>query len=166
MMDYGYMRIPRDIVPQEFIDEYGLERKFYKEFLYFEIRNGIYGLPQAGKLVNTILKQHLATCRYIECMHTPGFWRHIFCTVQFTLVVDNFGVKFVGVEQIQHLVESLKKFYEIVLYPTGRKYCRITLEWDYKNRTVQKLGNMKPPTPINTDNTTAKGIVHKTMKQK
>ena len=41
-------------------------------------------------------------------MHTPGLWRHIFCPVQFTLVVDNFGVKFVGVEQLRHLVKALK----------------------------------------------------------
>ena len=55
---------------------------------------------------------------------------------KFTLVVDDFGVKFVGVEQLQHLVESFKKFYEIMLDPTEGKYCGITLEWDYENRTV------------------------------
>ena len=64
-------------------------------------------------------------------MHTPGLRQHIFRPVKFTLIVDNFGVKFVGVDQLQHLVESLKKFYEIVLDPTGSKYCEITLEWDY-----------------------------------
>ena len=78
-------------------------------------------------------------------MHTLGLWRHIFHPVQFTLVVDNFGVKFVGVEQLWHLVESLKKFYEIVLDPTGSKYCGITLKWDYKNRTVDlSLPNYVP----------------------
>ena len=40
-----------------------------------------------------------------------------------------------GVDQLQNLVGSLKKFYEIVLDPTGRKYCGITLEWDYENIT-------------------------------
>ena len=119
-----------------FIDEYGLERKIHNEYLYCEIRKGIYGLPQAGRLANTLLKQHLATCGYMECMHTPGLWRHNFLPVQFTLVVDDFGIKFFCVEHLQHLVESLKKFYEIVLDPTGRKYCGITLEWDYKNKTV------------------------------
>ena len=69
-------------------------------------------------------------------MHTPGFWRHIFRLVQFTLVVDDFGLNVFSVEQLQHLVESLNKFYEIVLDLTGSKYCGITLEWDYKNRTV------------------------------
>ena len=121
MTDYKYMWIPCHLVPQEFIDEYALESKIHKGFFYCEIRKGIYGLPQSGKLANTLLKQRLATCGYIECMNTPGLWRNIFRPVQFTLVVDYFGVKFVGVKQLRHIVESLKKFYEIVLDPTGSK---------------------------------------------
>ena len=69
-------------------------------------------------------------------MHTPGLWQHIFRPVQFTLVIDDFGVKFVVVEQLRNLVKSLKKFYGIVLDPTGSNYCGITLEWEYENRTV------------------------------
>ena len=69
-------------------------------------------------------------------MHTPGLWRHIFRPVQFRVVVDDFGVKFVGIEQLHHLVESLKKFYEIVLDSIGSKYCGITVEWDYEKITV------------------------------
>ena len=79
------------LIPQEFIGEYGLESKIYKGFLYCEIRKGIYGFPQAGKIANTLLKQRLANCGYIEYMHTPDLWQNIFHPVQFTLVVDNFG---------------------------------------------------------------------------
>ena len=118
------MQISWPLIPQKNIDEYGLERKIYKGFKYCDIQKGIYGLPQAGKLANTILEQRLATFRYIECMHTTGLWRHILRPVQFKLVVDNFGVKFVGVEKLQHLVELLKKFYEIVLDPRRKKILR------------------------------------------
>ena len=69
-------------------------------------------------------------------MHTPVLRRHIFRPVQFTLVVDDFGIEFVGVEHLQHLVDSLQKVYEIVLDPTGSKFCVITLEWYYKTKTV------------------------------
>ena len=58
---YEYMQIPRKLVTQAFIDEYGLESKIHNEYLYCEIRKGIYGLPQAGKPANTLLKQRLAT---------------------------------------------------------------------------------------------------------
>ena len=101
---YEYMQIPQKIVTQAIIDEYDLESKIHNGYLYCEIRKGIYCLPQAGKLANTLLKQGLATCGYMECMHTPGLWRHIFRPVQFTLVVDDFDIKFVGVEHLQHLV--------------------------------------------------------------
>ena len=57
MTDYEYMRIPRHLAPQQFIDEYGLERNIYKGFLYCEIWKDIYGFPQAGKLANKLLKQ-------------------------------------------------------------------------------------------------------------
>ena len=57
-----------------------------------------------GKLSNTILKQRLDNYGYIEFMHTPGLWRHIFRLLKFTLVIETFGVKSVGVEQLQHLV--------------------------------------------------------------
>ena len=97
---YEYIRIPRKLVPQAFIDEYGLESKIHNKYLYCEIRKGIYGLPQAGKLASTLLKQRLTTRGYIECMHTPELWRHVFRPVQFKLVVDDFGIKFVSVEHL------------------------------------------------------------------
>ena len=81
-------------------------------------------------------------------MHTPGLWRHIFRPAQFTLVIDNFSVKFVGVEQLRNLAESLNKFYEILLDTTGSKYCVITLEWDYENRTVDLSMPNNVPTKL------------------
>ena len=131
-----YMRIPIKLIPQDFIQEYKLQDKIHNGHIYCKICKGIYGLPQAGKLANNLLKKRLATCGYFECKHTPGLCRHIWLPVTFTLVADDFGVKFVGVEQRRHLITSLKKIYEIELDMTGTKYCSITLEWDYNNRTV------------------------------
>ena len=50
--------------------------------------------------------------------------------------MEDFGIKFVGEENLQHLIPSLKIYYEIDIDYTGRKCCGITLDWDYKNRTV------------------------------
>jgi hypothetical protein len=151
-----YMRIPIKLIPQAFMDHYNLQDKIHNGHIYCEIRKGIYGLPQAGKLANDLLRKRLATCGYFECTHTPGLWKHIWRPVTFTLVVDDFGVKFVGIEQLKHLIASLKKFYEIELDVTGAKYCGITLEWAYNNRTVDlsmpkyvptKLKEFKHPHP-------------------
>ena len=131
-----YMCIPIKLIPPDFIEEYQLCRKVHREHVYLEINKGMYGLLQAGKLTNTLLKKRLATCGYLECLHTPGLWRHMFRPIQFTLVVDDFGIKFVGVKHLKHPIESLQKFFEIDVHKKGTKYCRITLEWDYENCTI------------------------------
>ena len=74
-----------------------------------EIRKGIYGLPQAGILANNLLKKRLAKIGYFEVPHTPGLWKHITRPIQFTLVVDDFGIKYVGEEQAKHLLGALQK---------------------------------------------------------
>ena len=129
------MRIPIKLIPQYFINKYKLQDKIHNRHVYCKIFKGIYGLPQAGKLENDLLQKRLTTCGYFECTHTPGLWKHIWRPVTFTLVVENSGVKFIGIEQLKHLIISLKTFYKIELDITGTKYCGITLECDYNNRT-------------------------------
>jgi hypothetical protein len=50
--------------------------------------------------------------------------------------VDDFGVKYVGREHSEHLGECIKKNYNISSDWNGSAYCGLTLEWYYKNRTV------------------------------
>jgi hypothetical protein len=50
--------------------------------------------------------------------------------------VDDVGVKYVGREHAEHLMTCIKKSYEISSDWKGSAYCGLTLEWDYKNRTV------------------------------
>ena len=71
----------------------------------------MYGLLQAGILVNKLLKKRLAKFEYFEMLHTPGLWKHVFCPISFTLVVTNFGIKYVGKEHINHLLSEIKKDY-------------------------------------------------------
>eukprot|EP00957_Ditylum_brightwellii_P037850 2862750-Ditylum_brightwellii.AAC.1 len=52
------------------------------------------GLPQAGKLANEQLTKHIALYGYYPVRHTPGLWRHTSRDIRFTLVVDDFGVKY------------------------------------------------------------------------
>ena len=70
----------------------------------------MYGLPQAGRLVSYIkLVKHLADDGYIPTGHTPGLFRHITCPTTFNSVVDDFGVKVVGQEHADHLIQALQK---------------------------------------------------------
>ena len=74
----------------------------------------IYGLPQAGMLANKLLKHRLAKHGYYEVRHTPGYWRHTWCPIDFTLVVDGFGVGYKNNEHALHLLQTLRQYYEAV----------------------------------------------------
>ena len=100
------------------------------------IVQGLYGLPQAGILANKLLRKHLAPHGYYELPHTPGLWRHVSRPVQFSLVVDDFGVKYVGQEHANHLCNALKQKYEISEDWKGKLYCGMSLDWHYNRGYV------------------------------
>ena len=52
------------------------------------------GLKQAGIIVNKRLTKHLQKFGYETVVHTPSLWRHKTIPITFTLVVDDFGVKY------------------------------------------------------------------------
>ena len=52
------------------------------------------------------------------------------------LVVDDFGIKYVGQENAQHLIDALKEFYEVEIYWKGKLYCGISLDWHYDAKYV------------------------------
>eukprot|EP00957_Ditylum_brightwellii_P115578 8815493-Ditylum_brightwellii.AAC.1 len=118
------------------MDEYNLYDKEYNKYIYMKIRHSMYGLPQAGKVANNLLKQHLAKYNYREAPYTPGLSKHTTNGNTFTLVVDDFGVKYIGTENIEHLMSALKTYYTVKVDIKGSKYCGITLNWDYNQRTL------------------------------
>eukprot|EP00804_Cyclotella_cryptica_P028165 CCRYP_011030-RA/>CCRYP_011030-RA protein AED:0.16 eAED:0.16 QI:0/0/0/1/0.25/0/5/0/1115 len=128
---YEYMRIKADLIPIAFMDTYKLWNKIYNGHVYMEIRRGCYGLPQAGILANKLLKQRLATDGYFELPHTPGLFKHISRPIQFTLVIDDFRIKYIGQQHLDHLLQTIKKHYDVTVDHTGSLYCGITLNWNY-----------------------------------
>ena len=131
MEEYEYITMPLHLFPQHTIDQYKLQENAQNGQVYLEVRKAIYGLPQAGALANKQLKKFLAPYGYYEVAHTPGLWRHATRPIQLSLVVDNFGVKYVGKQHVEHLVHCLKKNYAKVSEDwKGKIYCGITLEWN------------------------------------
>jgi hypothetical protein len=62
----------------------------------------MYGLPQAGRLANDRLTTFLAGHGYQPTPITPGLWKHNTRDISFTLVVDDFGVKYKDKKYAQH----------------------------------------------------------------
>jgi hypothetical protein len=82
--------------PEEIIQKYNLNALAVDSWVYIEIRKGMYGLKQAGLLTNQLLQTCLAHFGYYPARHTPGLWLHKTWSISFTLVVDDFAVKYVG----------------------------------------------------------------------
>ena len=51
-------------------------------------------------------------------------------------MVDDFGIKYVGDEHFEHLINALKEHYNVTIDKEGKLYCGITLDWDYNKRTL------------------------------
>jgi hypothetical protein len=83
-----------------------------------------------------LLQRNLAKDGYRPTPHTHGLWKHDTGPISFSLVVDDFAVKYVGREHAEHLMECINKNYNISSDWNGSAYCGLTLEWDYKNHTV------------------------------
>jgi hypothetical protein len=99
---FEYMEMPIKLIPQEIINLYKLQSNVKEGYVYMEIRKGMYGLPQAGILVNKLLRERLAVNGYREQPHTPGLWKHDTWPVWFNLTVDDFGIKYIGKEHVDH----------------------------------------------------------------
>jgi hypothetical protein len=100
-------------LPQETIEKYDLNELAQDGKVYIEIQKGMYSLPQAGILTNELLQRSLAKDGYRPTTHTHGLWTYNTRPISFSLVVDDFGVKYVGREHAEHLMTCIRKNYNI-----------------------------------------------------
>ena len=107
------MNLPLDIIPDAIIQQYNLRKLAYKGFVYMEIQKGMYGLPQAGKIADDKLKLNLSKFGYEPASITLGLWRQQTRPLQFSLLVDDFGIKYERQEDIKNLLYALKTIYNI-----------------------------------------------------
>jgi hypothetical protein len=110
---YEYMILPITILPLDIIEKYDLKRLAVNGWVYLEIRKGVYGLKQAGLLANQLLQKRLKPFGYYPARHTPGIWLHNTKPSAFSLVVDDFAVKYVTKSDANHLRDVLLQHYEI-----------------------------------------------------
>ena len=104
-----------------------------------EVQKGVYGLPQAGLLAQILLEERLKNHGYEQSKITRGFREHKGRPICFALMVDDFGVKYVGKEHARHLIDVLKENCEISEDWEGKKYVGLTFDWDYKKNVSIRL---------------------------
>ncbi len=133
---FKYMKIPLALFPAWTIEQYNLNKMALDGWVCIKMRMALWGLPQAGILANECLHRKLAPFGYYESVNTPVLWQHESQPLTFTLLVDDFGVKFVNKNNVDHLISTTSTMYKLTEYWTGNLYCSIMLEWDYVARTV------------------------------
>ena len=65
------------------------------------------GLPQAGQLSYITLIKHLQLYSYTRTGFTPGLFKHATQDTMFSLVVDEFEVKYIAKNDALHLIDTL-----------------------------------------------------------
>jgi hypothetical protein len=115
--------------------EYDLAKLVHNKHVYVEIRKGMCGFPQAGRLANDRLIKFLAPHGCTPVPITPGLWTHSARPLAFSLVVDDFGIKHIDKADADHLLETLRLLCKASVDWDAKQHCGLTLVFDYINRT-------------------------------
>ena len=130
-----YMWIPLHMFPPATLAKYNVASLAHNGRVLARVDKGIYGLPQAGLLAQKRLIAHLAKNGYHQAKHTPCLFQHESRPVSAVLVVDDFGVKYVGRQHAEHLMAVLNELYTMKEDWDASKYIGYSLKWNYTSTT-------------------------------
>ena len=128
MARYEYMKLALACIQDEIIEQYSLRTLSSDGWVYLEIRKGMPGLNQAGRIANDQLKAHLAHFGFTPVPRIPALWKHDTKPILFSVVVDDFGVKYIRKKNADHLIQALQKLSTISINWTGSLFCGITID--------------------------------------
>ena len=138
MATFEYMRIPFRWIPEEIRLQYNLYDLVENDgYIYVEIRKGMYGLKQAARLAYDVLVKTLKPFGYAPVRGYPNIWKHNTRQTIFSLCVDDFGIKYLNLDDANHLLSALRTRYRISTDWTGSKYLGLTINWNYHKRFVE-----------------------------
>ena len=136
-----YMFIDLVNIPQQTFDHFNLSQFIKKgdKSIAVEVTGGMYGLPQAGILAQQQLVTHLENHGYKQCKNTVCLFRHESKGIEFSLIVDDFGISYDSKESAEHLLSVLREKYPITVDHEGKKYAGFDIAFDYdrKSRKVE-----------------------------
>ena len=116
----------------------------------------MYRLKQAAILAYKLLVKRLEKHGYYAIPMTNGLFAHKNLPTKFSLCVDDFGIKYNSNQDLQHLIQTLKKYYDISIDKAGKNYCGLTFNWNYRegyvdismlNYVPKALAQFNHPTP-------------------
>jgi hypothetical protein len=131
-------RVKLSDIPDEIIVEYKLRDIATNDgWVYFRADKTHYWLPQAGSLSHDLLEKHLNAEGYFKSLVVPGLWKHKTRSIQFVLVVDDFGIKYLKQDDLDHLLNVLRRYYDVSVDLEGKEFVKIELDWNYEKGEVR-----------------------------
>ena len=132
-----YVRFRLDLIPRAIIEHYKLGDLATNGFVYARVNKAWYGLKQAGKIAHDDLVKRMAEAGYRKHDLVEGYFRHETRDIDFTLVVDDFLIRYSNDADLAHLTQAIEKYYTFKVDVEAKQYVGIHLNWDYNHRNVQ-----------------------------
>ena len=108
-----FVKFKISMIPELIIQQYKLRNLAHNGYVYARIKKAWYGLKQSGKIAHDDLVTQLSKHGYHKSKYTEGLFTHETRQIAFTLVVDDFAIKYVYKADMEHLLTSLREKYPI-----------------------------------------------------
>ena len=136
--DPQYVKFRLSLIPPAYATAYELQDIADQHGnVYARIKKAWYGLKESGKIAHDDLVQHLERYGYRKARHTEGLFTHITRSISFTLVVDDFGIKYIDKADVDYLIRAINSKYKFKVDWEGKQYVGMHLQWDYDQRQVK-----------------------------
>ena len=129
----------------------------------------MYSILQAGKLEHDQLAGHLTKHGYRPEKHTPGLWTSDNKNISFVLWVDDFAVKYGYEKDVDHLIQTMQKLYQVLIDWSRKKSVGITIKWDYRktkkfhlHARLHRISNVRTATSATEPTATLPAPIRKT----
>ncbi len=112
-LEYIHMNLSN--IPNKVVDHYELKTKASPNGSVFVviIKKGMYRLPHTEIITQKLIEEWLTKHGSTQSDKTPGFWKHDWRPISFSLIVDNLWVKYMGKEYVDHLINFFEEFYVV-----------------------------------------------------
>ena len=136
MERYKYINLPLALLPKEIVEQYKLTTVRKGRMCVCRNPTGNVRIETGKTNCKGLSDLEHWTTRLLPMQSHTWPVDHKWRPIMFSLVVDDFGVKYVGKEHANNLIKKKKKYHPLSVDWTGSLYCGIMFKRNHKNRWV------------------------------
>ena len=111
LINSEYVKFKVDLIPPRIIQFYKIQHLIHKRYIYTKINKAWHGLKNSGCIAHDDLVQHLQKHRFVQAQKKMDCSR-TYRDISFTLVVDNFVLKFTNKQDCDYLIKIMREKYK------------------------------------------------------